>query len=187
MATILSLIRRPRTRQMWPVIKQELQEAYCDILLPAVVAKYAEIAQFNKWAGKPEIKMRTRISGQRYLVQFHVDIRTRLGKIFMWVDKGTGLEGPKHSEYLIVPKNAEYLAFDVPYHPYTYPPEALRYDPNAPSAFIKTQEVHHPGIQARRFSEQVLKWAKDRYNTKGFYRVTENAYRRGFRKVQRAR
>lgn len=180
MAVMFELVRRPRTRIMRPVIRRELLQAYQPFktMIPADIIK-----ELQGWKAYPEITVRIKVSGKRYTVSVHIDKRTKMGKIYWWVDQGTGLDGPQHSTYVIEPVVADFLQFDVPYQPNTMPTEPLRYNPNEPSHTMRSLHIDHPGIQARNISEKVMRKYRDRKNRQGFYRVTENAYRRGYRRL----
>jgi hypothetical protein len=170
---------------MQDIIKKELQAAYTGIMWPAMRADFE--AQIATWNIKPEFKYRINIRQNRYSFEVYVDRRTKAGQVYWWVDQGTGLEGPNRAPYSIDAKNVPFLQFDVPYQPKSFPPVPLRYDPMSPLQHIKVTHVNHPGIQARKFSDQALAKYKDRSNSKGFYRVTENAYRRAFRKYSKSK
>lgn len=185
MTTMMRLVRRPRTREMQDEIKKELQNSYKSIVWPALKADLE--AQIATWNLKPNFKYRINIRQKMYSFEVYVDRRTKAGQIYWWVDQGTGLEGPSKATYSIDAINAPILEFVVPYQPKTYPPVSLRYDPMGPPTHVKVTHVDHPGIQARKFSEIAVAKCKDRSNSKGFYRVTENAYRRAFRKYSKGR
>lgn len=180
MTLVMSLIRRPRTRIMRPVIKRELVNAYQPFktMIPADFRK-----ELEGWASFPEFKVKIKVTGKSYSVTVHVDRRTKMGKIFWWVDQGTGLDGPKHATYVIEPVNADFLQFSVPYQPNTLPKEPLRYNPGDSPHVVRSLHIDHPGIQARHISTKIMKKYRDRRNRQGFYRVTENAYRRGYRRL----
>lgn len=184
MVVAFKLIRRPRTRQTPAIIKRELEKAYRQILLPHI--KDVLQKELFDWKLKPQFRFKIQISGKRYLVQVIVNTETHAGKVFMWVDRGTADEGSPGTTYPIDPVNAPALVFDVPYQPKTLPPvpPGLGYDLNEPSKTISIGHVDHPGIRPRRISEKMRKKVNNRRNRKGFYRVTENAYRRGFRKIK---
>jgi len=178
MGMVLKLERRPRTRQTPHEMRGEMHDAY-DVMGTNVIADLdAEVAAFTD---PPKFKCNVIITENRYVLTITVDRRTKAGRVFWWVDKGTGLYGESGTMYSIEPIEADYLSFVIPYMPLTIPPDGLNYDPLAEPKFIRTQHVDAPGIKPRKISEGVLKKYKDRKNTKGFYRTTENAYRRAFR------
>jgi hypothetical protein len=74
---------------------------------------------------------------------------------FKWVDRGTGLYGPKHRSYFIFPRFAPALRFRTGYLPRTKP--VAKFDVGPGKAFgpwrtVKTFVIH-PGIKPRQFSE----------------------------------
>jgi hypothetical protein len=184
-AVLFKMVRRPRTRKTPEDIRKELRKAYEYIMWPAIEADLKQ--EVAGWQNQPTFKFHMRISGRMYLVDVRVDRRTKAGKIFVWVDLGTMDEGNPATTYPIDAVNVPKMVFDVPYQPMTMPtpPDVLNYNPAAPIQTIATAHVDHPGIVPRRISERTFKKYRDRRNRKGFYRVTENAYRRGFRKVFR--
>jgi len=187
MAGLFQLVRRPRTRQTTEIIKQELLTSY-NKMRPSLQTAMNKELRNRGWRGHlPKIYTKVHISGRTYLVEVRVDRRTKAGKIFWWVDQGTMDEGNPATTYPIEPVTADFLQFMVPYQPQTIPASgSLSYNPGGEPQTVHTMHVNHPGIVPRHFSQAVLKVMKDRRNTKGFYRVTENAYRRGFRKAKKA-
>jgi hypothetical protein len=74
---------------------------------------------------------------------------------FKWVDRGTGLYGPKRRSYFIFPRFAPALKFRTGYLPRTKP--VAKFDVGPGKAFgswrtVKTFVIH-PGIKPRKFSE----------------------------------
>lgn len=187
MGVMFDLIRRPRTRNTTAIIRQELEQAYRG-MESDVQADYKEELESRGWKGQiPTIKLDVSVSGERYTVGVKIDSNVRANQIFLWVDRGTMDEGDPATTYSIDAVNVDYMTFDVPYQPQTMPPPEieLNYDPSEPVHTIRTAHVDHPGIKPRHFSQAVKARYKDRRYRKGFYRVTENAYRRGFRKAKR--
>lgn len=183
MPVLFDLVRKPRTRLTPNIIRDEIRKAYETQLWPYVKQEMERPLQ--GWAVMPEFKHKVSVSGRRYSFSVSVDRRTKMGKIYWWVDQGTGLEGPSGTTYVIEPVEAPVLRFQVPYQPSTFPPTPLRYTPGPSERWITSGHIDHPGIQARNFSEQAYNKFKDRGNVKGWYRITENAYRRGFRKARK--
>lgn len=186
MAILFDLVRRPRTRQTTAAIAQELLTTYQG-MEPDIQADYNKELDSRGWKGqKPKIKLNVIVSGNRYVIEVKTDTRNIANRIFRWVDVGTMDEGDPNTTYPIDAVNVDYMTFDVPYQPQTYPPDGqLYYDPSEPVHTVRTAHVDHPGIKPRHFSQAVKARYKDRTYRKGFYRKTENAYRRGFRKAKR--
>jgi hypothetical protein len=74
---------------------------------------------------------------------------------FKWVDRGTGLYGPKHRSYFIFPRFAPALRFRTGYLPRTRP--VAKFDVGPGKAFGPWRTVKdfviHPGIKSRQFTE----------------------------------
>jgi len=183
-APVLTLVRVPRTRIFNSIIKSELETTYRTKLYPAFV-RYMNTILLQGWKELPTYNYKDSVRASRISIYISVDLNTRMGKIFNWSDKGTGLEGPSKSTYPIDAVNADTLIFDVPYQPMTMPLMPLRYNPSAENRTVSAPHIDHPGIQARGFSDRANKHFKDRRNTSGFYRLTENAYRRAIRRWQK--
>lgn len=181
---VLKLVRRPSSRAFSQAIKDEIISAYKTQLAPYV--QKVLLGQISGWKSKPDFVIKVYASRNQYIFEVRVDMRTTMGKIYVWVDRGTGSEGPTGQPHPIDPVQAPFLQFTVPYQPATYPPDGvLNYDPAAPERVIRTLHVKDQAIKPRRFTEEAIKKFKDRHNTKGWYRITENAYRRGFRKAKK--
>jgi hypothetical protein len=184
----MRLIRKPRTRGMNIIIRWELRRAYKTRLTPAIIEKYYDVAKLHLWDDEPKFKVRIRIRRSQILVNVVLAKHHKGSQIFRYVDEGTMNEGDPNTTYPIVASDpSKPLTFTVPYQPLTYPPDGLGYDISAPQEQIVAFVVHHPGIKPRRFSEEVKEWIKDRTNPDGFYRITENAYRRAFSRISRVK
>ncbi len=182
-----TLTRMPKIRLISGVVEQELVKSLEDILWPATKEELDR--PVKDWGHIPEFEHAIRVVSKTRL-DFVVSLKMDdAGQIYDWVNRGTGLEGKSKSTYSI-PKDGmmpvgKYLRFITPYSPKTYPPEKLRYDPSGAKVVNYRKHVDHPGIQARKFTEQALNKFKDRSNHKGFFRVVENAYNRAFRWLER--
>jgi len=184
MVGTLKLVRRPITRAFSLAIKNEILTAYNTQLAP-YVKKTLEV-QIKDWSSMPNFVIKAYASRNMYVFEVRVDMRTKMGQIYKWVDKGTGTKGPTGQPHAIMPINADFLQFTVPYQPKTYPPDgSVDYDVGAPEHVVRTGIVKDQAIKPRKFTEEAIKVFKDRRNTKGWYRITENAYRRGFRKAKK--
>lgn len=178
MGLVMKLERRPRTRQTPAAMRGEIRASYDRMGRNVTADLDAEVAGFDN---PPTFNYAVIVTEKRYTLNVTVDRRTKAGKIFWWIDRGTGLYGETRSTYSIDPIEADFLSFDVPHIPITLPPGGLDYDPMAEPKWIRIGHVDHPGIKPRKISEGVTKKYKDRKYGKGFYRVTENSYRRAFR------
>lgn len=182
MAVTMKLVRRPRTRQTPAEMRGHITASY-NTLATAIIADFDAVVA--GWRNRPVFMRVVHVTGVQYYIEIKVDRRTKAGKIFWWVDRGTGLHGPSGATYPIDAVNVEYMTFVVPYIPVTIPPTGLDYNPMAEPRWVKTTHIDHPGIKPRRISARIMKKYKDRKFTGGFYRVTENAYRRAFRRFMK--
>lgn len=109
------------------------------------------------------------------------DARTKAGKIYTWVDKGTGLHGPRRQAYKIpkfVSASSKLLKFRTNYQPNTKPIAKANVGPGvATGGWVTAQQVTHPGIEARKFSETFI----ERLNP-SLKRRIDNAIRRAIRR-----
>jgi len=179
---VLKLVRRPRTREAQILIRKELRKElkYYYTYFPRELNK-----QLAGWKQKPTFKVRINIGAKVHTVEVRVDRRTRIGKIFGYVDQGTGIDGPKGQPYPIEPVNADMLIFDVPYQPATLPVEPLRYNPNAPETTVTSLGLMHPGIQKRDFTGKVREPVDKRSGVPSFRRRCDKAYRKGMREASK--
>lgn len=78
--------------------------------------------------------------------------------VWKFIDLGTGLYGPKHSKYLILPKTpGGLLKFRTGYSPRTAPIALSQVGSGeASGSWVSTPQVIHPGIKARKFFETWL-------------------------------
>lgn len=182
MAVTMKLVRRPRTRKTPAEMRGHITIAY-NALATKIVADFD--AKVMGWRNRPVFTQIVSVTGKQYFIKIKVDLRTKAGKIFRWVDKGTGLHGERGATYPIDAVNVDYMTFTVPYIPVTMPPSGLDYNPMAEPRWVKVSHIDHPGIKPRLISAAIMKKYKDRKFTGGFYRVTENAYRRAFRRFMR--
>ena len=109
------------------------------------------------------------------------DARTRGGKIYTYVDKGTGLHGPKGQAYKIpkfVSSTSKLLKFRTNYQPKTLPGARHHAGPGVASGgWVTAEQVTHPGIEAREFSATYIKRLSPDWR-----RRVENAIRRAVRR-----
>ncbi len=185
MPVIMELKRVPRTRPMYRAMVDEVRKEYEHLADDIIDDLYQML---GTWVNKPKVKKRIVVGRKRWAISLRVDGRTKSGQIFNYVDKGTGLWGKRHREYPIRPVHAKALAFTVPYNPKTLPPSYVtRLSRNVRAAGVPervvTQFVLHTGIRPRRFTERLKRKYGNRKESKGFYRRTENAARRGLRRA----
>jgi len=101
-------------------------------------------------------------------------------KVWGYVTGGTGLYGPKHAKYPIVPRKKKALAFRAGYAPRTQPgPPATWGGPGrASGAMVVRKKVMHPGIKPRRINltiqaRHIPRWQKRVHEAieRGMYRA----------------
>lgn len=171
--------------KMWAIkaIPEEVKQDFDAILWPAVKAEYDKWT--GDWAHKPTFEHETTI--QREVIVFTVTVRDdENGKIFNWVDKGTGKWGVKQSNYPI-PKEplppGKYLRFPSPYVPRTIPVNGLERDYSGTPTMYYRKSVMHPGIQPRNISSSIFNKFKEGKGAKGFYGVSVGAFAKAFVKA----
>ena len=178
------LVSRPvSAKRRQEVVKREIADA-----LKALGDKSIKELekQIEKWEETPKFKASVQSGDKVQKLLITVDANSEIGKIFTWVDQGTGERGNvKKSAYKIVPVNAKALKFTAPLPPKTYPYPA---QPNFPKKGapkdIVTQSVTHPGIYPRNFTKVLLNFLKGRHA--GSYRNTiEAAVKRAYRKLDK--
>ena len=109
----------------------------------------------STWKNRPVIKAQAIGTGSSLAGQGESTIHVYVDSpSFTFVDKGTGLWGPKHAKYPIVPKTpGGVLAFNSQFSAKSRPGRLRAYVGSScpPVRFAKA--VMHPGIEPRRFSE----------------------------------
>jgi len=186
-----TLVRRPKpsTVQHQEILDQVGPELE-DIAEDSIKELQDDIAD---WRTKPVFKSKVHVGKRVWRIRVHVDRRTRAGKIFTWVDEGTGERGGGKA-YDIFPKSPTgLLSFDVPYKPKSSPkvvPGAL--SPNfgnvnpGPEAHLRLSHVRAKGIRPRNFTEELRVRLKDRKNTKGLKMRIDAAIKRGLYRIGRS-
>ena len=76
---------------------------------------------------------------------------------YNWLDRGTGLWGPKHREYPISAKPGHVLAFPSVFEPKTRPNSLRAGAGSSGGPTVFRQTVMHPGIEPRNFTKQICK------------------------------
>lgn len=132
----------------------------------------------RNWQGKPKFAFRSLIDKRGLIV--NVVVMGRFAQRWHWIDKGTGLHGPRKQAYEIRPKRrGGVLRFQTGYQPKTLPigrANLVRGRPTGPWRSAKV--VIHPGIRARKFTETF----RDELRPE-FRRLAENSLRRAARRV----
>lgn len=101
-------------------------------------------------------------NGDIYLGAYQNKKTNKRAQIFDWVDKGTGLWGPKKKKYKIRPKKkGGVLAFKTPYTAGSVPNSTTTAPARVGSNQVFAAEVTHPGIKSRNWTKiKVKKWKK---------------------------
>lgn len=107
------------------------------------------------WRGKP--RWIFTVEHQSKSLQLTARVTGPNGPKWYWINKGTGLHGPKKRSYIIRPRPDNptgMLAFQRDYNPKTRPvAQANVGDGSRSGPLIRTTQVRHPGIPARLFSQ----------------------------------
>jgi len=146
------------------------------------IAKFEE--NTKNWNDKPVFKSKVSVTQKRWTFTVRVMRNSKGGKIYGWVDKGTGSRGGG-KDYEIRPKKSKYLSFTVPHSPISLPNPAIQgFPPVGDPKLVNVQVVHHPGIYPRNFTKTVEKKLKSK--DPGMFRsVIEAAVKRAFRRIKR--
>ena len=187
----MKLVRRPRAaRRLHKIVTDEVRKSYK--LLGDVAKKRLEL-DIKEWSEAPEFIVKVRIGKKVWSMRITWDRGTGIGKIYGWVDEGTGgAKSGTGETYPIDPKNAPVLQFTVPSFPKTVasPISGLSIpgivlDPGIglPEFNVFAGHVEHPGITPRRFTESLRVFLNDRERIGAFRSVTEAAIKRAFRKM----
>jgi hypothetical protein len=139
------------------------------------------------WSDPPDVRAEITVTKKMWRIRLYIDARTKGGRKFWWAAKGTGIYGPKHRAYIIRPRRARALRFNLPHQPKTLPATAYTQRltslmTKGPAETVITQKVVAPGIRPRKFHERLANRYNNRQWTGGFYRRSENAARRGLRR-----
>lgn len=130
------------------------------------------------WSRKPQFRTISEISNE--VIRFKVEPHGDHKNLWIWLNRGTGLHGPKKRAYKIRPKTAPALRFQTGYSAKTAP--GAQYDVGDGSksgAWVQKQEVTHPGIKPRGFVDDSTKNLG-----RTFRRNVENIIRRSARRAR---
>ena len=187
----LKLVRRPRP----PTVQhQEILDQVGPELESIVSDSIDELKDdIADWSTQPEFKFKIHVGKRVWRIKVYVDRRTRAGKIYNWVDKGTGERGGGKA-YDIYPKNSPVLSFDVPYAPKSEPkivpgmsmPDFGLVNPGPPGHLALTH-VTAKGIRPRNFTLELMKRLSNRKNKDGLKMRIDAAIKRGIYRIGRSR
>jgi hypothetical protein len=182
MVAALVLTRRTKAKRRHHALVQQEVEKGLNELSKVVKSKFDNTVQ--DWKDKPEFKPVVQVTQRRWRIYMLVSKKSMPGKIFGWVDQGTGLRGGG-KEYEIRPKKAKYLNFTVPHHPVTLPNPAIAgFPPTGDPKTINAQVIMHPGIYPRNFTKTIMTWMKSK-EPGAFRSVIEASVKRAYRKISK--
>lgn len=138
--------------------------------------------ELEGWNEKPTFKSKAIVSSKRWALTISVSEKGKIGKIYKWVDKGTGSRGGNEA-YVIRPLRKDgMLAYVVPHHPFTLPnPTVPGFPPTGPEHLVMRKEVIHPGIYPRNFTKTMVETLKGR-KPGSFNSVVNAAVKRALRR-----
>ncbi|MFA5036794.1 MAG: hypothetical protein WC479_06430 [Candidatus Izemoplasmatales bacterium] len=184
MVAILVIKRKVKaktTRRQHVLVQEEVKKGL-DEFSKVVKSKFDDTVR--DWNEKPTFKVTTKVTKKRWTVSARVVKKTKIGKIFGWVDKGTGSRGGG-KDYEIRPKKGKYLSFTVPHNPVTLPnPSIQGFPPVGDPKLLNVEVVHHPGIYPRNFTKTIMTWVKSK-EAGAFRSVIEARVKRAFRKISK--
>lgn len=137
-----------------------------------------------RWTHKPKFNIETEISIRIIRLTILPETNNLAGKIFNWIDRGTGKFGKRGAPYEIKPKPGNLkgvLRFRRNYTPKTAPVAQFGGPGIKGGPWVSKKRVLHPGIEARRFTEVLLARM-----TPPLKRRIDNAIRRAVRRAARA-
>jgi len=180
----MKLIRRPYAkRRIHPLVMGEVSNAYKILGAAAIVTLNEDV---EDWIEKPEFKLVVTVTKKLWTMVIKYDRRTRGGKRYTWVDRGTGSYNPDTSTgaYIISPKEpGGFLAYSLPSLTKTMPASGIpSKSSQAAPADVLRKSVLHPGIDPRYFSRDLMDLLKSR-KSGSFHNFTEAAIKRAFRKL----
>jgi hypothetical protein len=187
----LKLVRRPRPST---VQHQEILDQVGPELESIAEDSIQELEDdISDWDTQPVFKSKVHVGKRVWRIKVYVDRRTRAGKIYNWVDKGTGERGGGEP-YDIYPKKADALSFDVPYDPKTEPKLVPGLTPPnfgpvnpGPEAHLVLPIVNAKGIRPRNFTRELFARLSDRKNTDGLKMRIDSAIKRGIYRIGKQR
>lgn len=180
----IKLIARPTSaKRRQELVRVEVKEALDKLGETSIEELNKQIAN---WDEKPEFKSVVSVGERVWKFFIKVNRQTKIGKIFTWVDQGTGERGniPK-SPYEILPRKAKALKFIAPLPPKSMPyPTVAGFPKIGQPKEITTQAVIHPGIYPRNFTTVVKNFLRGRH-AGSFRNTIEAAVKRAYRKIEK--
>lgn len=187
----IKLVRRPRSpKRMHNEVLNEIRPTFEQLGDRMITRLNRDVAS---WRNKPEFKRKVIVNTKRWQLTITTDRRTKAGKIWTWVDEGTGERGddPAGEAYDIYPKHKKALAFNLPHIPKTIPavlggldiPGIVLSSGNEDQTHVVRKHVHALGITPRHFSKSLKDEMKQRTRPGAFRSVTEAAIKRALRRI----
>lgn len=175
----MTLIRRPRSpRVVHDTIRDTVRDAYKKLGNTMIKELLEDVSE---WSIPPMFFKTVNVGTKRWFISVNYRTDEYIGKIYRWVDRGTGSRGGG-KPYDIYPVHAEALAFTVPHSPKTLAP-GQSMPSGEPHDVVVQAVLGHPGIHPRNFTKRLREKYKSRTMVGGFRSVTEAAIKRGTRKV----
>jgi len=160
-------VRRQLEKTLGKKVRDQLIEYFEDVV--------------SDWRGKPRFRGTIGLRPDNIMLTVAPVVKEKMGKVFNWIDLGTGLYGPSGQRYPIRPKTAKMLRFRPFYLSRTKPIARAHVGPGiAIGKPVFAKEVMHPGIKPRHFSREVRKKMRPQ-----FRRAIENDLRRAVRRARR--
>lgn len=185
----MTLVHRPRSAQRAQKdMHDEISNTYHALCSGVIMPRLNE--DVSDWSDKPKFYCNVKVSRKQWQVWFGYDARTKGGKKYKWAGEGTAQRSgkPGKKPYKIKPKKGKALRYDVPHFPKTLPTTSggrpktnITYD-NMETSEVIRQEVMHPGIFPRNFTQSLRDDLSERSRVGGFKSVTEAAVKRALRK-----
>lgn len=156
------------------------------MILPRLEADVAE------WDHKPQFWCRRAVGWKKWWIAFGYDGQTAAGRIYGFVDSGTGFNAGKGPKYPIFPRNTGenlVLHFKVPTPVKSTPgisgigPGLVLSSGIAAQADVFAKSVLHPGITPRDFTKSLRRELAQRNRPGGFRSTIDAAVKRALRKV----
>lgn len=144
MASLVKILQK-RDDELKKALKKELTFIMAE-------SRLYHVGVVSNWSKKPPFQISVTQTKRGILGLLFT--RGKAGKVWRYVDEGTGKYGPKKRSYYIFPKFAPKLKFQTGYAPKTKPIAKAKAGPGRASGpWIQTDIVLHPGIKARQFTK----------------------------------
>jgi len=184
----MTLVRRPRAaRVQHNIILKEVRSYYNKLGNTMIKRLKKDVAD---WRLQPKFSKAVSVTRKKWSITIKCDRRTKAGKVYNWVDKGTGGKAGG-SPYVIVPKRrGGVLSFDVPHIPKSVAsaggfglPGVVMSPGKVTQKHVYAQKVVHPGITPRNFTLSLKNEMKERGRPGGFKSISDAAIKRGLRQL----